>query len=139
MKTYLDPEPRKHSEWCNDLGLICQGTGCNTNQVLTYDEFCYLPETKLTKTRETSLYGFWQQYGDICGEVRIVKEWLESMNWEIVEPLTQQDFKDLNLFLGYDEFWEWSSGKISPKDAESSRDSYFKKIMGKLIKLFISR
>ncbi|GGF00777.1 hypothetical protein [Hymenobacter cavernae] len=113
MRTYKEPEPRSHASWCNDLGLVCKGKGCYTNQVLTYDEFCFLPDTILVKAKEAPLYGFWRKYGDVYGEPRTVKEWLEDLTLQIVEPLTEQDKQDCHLFLGYDEFWIWSSGKIA--------------------------
>ena len=86
---------------------------------MTYLEFCYLPETTLRKVNEGVSYGSWRQYGDIYGEARTVKEWIDDIGWHIVEP-TEDDLKDLNLFLGHDEFWEWGSGRIDqgPKRSE---------------------
>jgi hypothetical protein len=101
---------------------------------MTYLEFCFLPETSLSKVREGALYGFWRQYGDIYGEPRTVKEWLDDLGWQLVEP-TEDDLKDLTLFLGYDEFWEWSSGKIEQDSNASEGISLF----GKLRKLFAKK
>ena len=94
---------------------------------MTYLEFCYLPETTLRKVSEGASYGFWRQYGDTYGEARTVKEWLDDIGWHIVEP-TEDDLKDLNLFLGYDEFWEWSSGKIEQDAKDSEGISLFEKL-----------
>ncbi len=94
---------------------------------MTYLEFCFLPETTLRKTSEGALYGFWSQYGDIYGEPRTVKEWLEDIGWQLVEP-TEDDLKDLNLFLGHDEFWTWSGGKIEQDLNASAGISLFEKI-----------
>lgn len=101
---------------------------------MTYLEFCFLPETTLRKVSEGALYGFWRQYGDIQGEARTVKEWLTDIGWHIVDA-TEDDLKDLNLFLGHDEFWEWSSGKIEQDVKNSERIG----LLEKLKKLFAKR
>jgi hypothetical protein len=85
---------------------------------LTFDEFCFLPNVRLTKVKETELYSFWRQHGDVWGECRTVQEWLNDFNWEIVDP-TEEDLKDLNLFIGHDEFWDWSSGKVTDREKEN--------------------
>jgi len=120
MQPYPDPEPRSFSQWCSDLGISSQGKTWPDNQMMTYLEFCYLPETTLRRVSEGPLYGFWHQYGDIYGEARTVKEWLHDIGWHIVDA-TEDDLKDLNLFLGHDEFWEWSSGKIEQEVKNSGR------------------
>ena len=136
MKPYNDPEARKHSEWCLDLGLTCKGAGCNTTGILTYEEFCFLPDTKLTKVKTAPLYDFWKQYGDVYGEPRTVREWLDDINWQIVEPVTDEDIRELDLFLGHDEFWTWGSGKIEPADSSDSENSLFKMLRNGLTRLF---
>ena len=136
MKPYHDPEPRKHSEWCRDLGLICEGTGCNTNEILTYEEFCFLPETKLIKVKDEPLYGFWKQHGDVYGEARTVREWLEDTNQHIVEPITEEDVRDLDLFLGHDEFWTWGSGKMDDVGSADNESALFKTLANGFRKLF---
>lgn len=93
---------------------------------MTYLEFCCLPSTTLRKVREGALYGFWRQYGGIYGEARTVKEWLDDIGWHVVEP-TEDDSKDLNLFLGYDEFWEWGNGRIEQNANNLKRISLFEK------------
>jgi len=75
---------------------------------------CYYPNVKLYRVRDTELYGFWRTYGDVWGECRTVQEWLKDFEWELIEP-TPEDLTDMSLFLGHDEFWEWSSGKIEYK------------------------
>ena len=136
MKPYQDPEPRKHSEWCHDLGLVCEGNGCNTNEILSYEAFCFLSDTKLRKVKDAPLYGFWKPYGDVYGEPRTVREWLEDINWQIVEPLTEEDMHDLNLFLGYDEFWEWASGKIESKNSSNTENSLSKMLSNGFRRIF---
>ena len=118
MKPYQNPEPRKHSEWCCDLGLICEGTGCNTDEILTYDEFCFLPQTTLTKVSEGPLYGFWRKNGEARGEPRTIKEWLDDFGLQVVEPVSEQEIKDLDLFVGYDEFMDWASGIVDFNPAD---------------------
>lgn len=114
------PEPRSFSKWCEDLGIECQGECPNDESKMTYDEFCILPNVRLRKVRETSLYGFWRKNIDVStsGEYRTIKEWLEDIGAEIVDP-TEKELSDLNLFLGWDEFMDWSSGIIYFKDEES--------------------
>ena len=126
MKSYQDAGLRKYSEWCHDLRLICEGTGCNTDRPLTYEEFCFLPETKLIKVKDRPLYGFWKQYGDVYGEPRTAREWLEDTNQHIVEPLTEENIRDLALFLGHDEFCTWGNGTVEPIDSNSSENSSYK-------------
>ena len=99
---------------------------------MTYLEFCFLPEITLRKVSEGPAYGWWRRYGDIYGEARIVQEWLNDMGWHIVEP-TEDDLKDLNLFLDHDEFWEWSSGKI---EQDTTKDSEGTSLSEKLRKFF---
>ena len=127
MQPYPDPEPRIFAQWCNDLGISSDGRIWPDDQIMTYLEFCYLPETTLRKVSEGPVYGWWRQYGDIYGEARTVKEWLDDIGWHIVEP-TEDDLKDLNLFLGHDEFWEWSSGKIEQDAKDSEGISLFEKL-----------
>jgi hypothetical protein len=87
-----------------------------------------MPKTKLVKVKAGTLYGFWKQYGDVYGEARTVREWLEDTNQHIVEPLTEEDFRDLDLFLGYDEFWTWGSGKMDFNDSANSENTLSKKV-----------
>ena len=116
-RPYPEPEPRSFAQWCDDLGISCDGTCPDAGTILTFDEFCFLPNVRLTKVKEAELYGFWRQYGDVWGESRTVQEWLHDFNWEIVDP-TEEDLKDLNLFIGHDEFWDWSSGKVTDREKE---------------------
>ena len=127
MKPYSDPQPRSFIGWCQDLGLEAKGKQWPANQIMTYEEFCFLSETELRRVTEGPLYGFWHQFGDVFGEARTVKEWLNDIGWHIVEP-TKDDLKDMNLFLGHDEFWEWSSGKIEQDNKESDGISVFEKL-----------
>ena len=78
---------------------------------MSYEDFCFFPNTELRKVKDGELFGFWRMYGDIWGEPRTVDEWLTDFKWSLVDPTTH-DLKDLNLFLGHDEFWNWSSGKV---------------------------
>lgn len=128
MRPYPDPTPRSFSEWCQDFGLKAEGKEWPTSQVMAYDEFCYLPETRFRKVQTGPLYNFWQQYGDIYGEPRTVEEWLHSIGWHIVEP-TPDELKDLNLFLGHDEFWEWGSGIITPDNVRTTNNGLLAKLM----------
>jgi hypothetical protein len=116
-RPYSEPEPRSSAQWSKDLGIECEGNCPDANIMLTYDEFCFLPEVRLKKVRDTELYGWWREYGDVWGECRTVKEWLNDFNWELVEP-TDSELRDLNLFIGHDEFWSWSSGKVTDKANE---------------------
>ena len=127
MQPYTDPEPRSFAQWCIDLGINSEDRAWPPNQVMTYLEFCSLPETTLRKTSEGASYGFWCQYGDIYGEPRTVKEWLDDIGWHLVEP-TEDDLKDLNSFLGQDEFWTWSGGKIEQDLNASAGISLFEKL-----------
>ncbi|MCU7552845.1 hypothetical protein OCK74_27245 [Chitinophagaceae bacterium LB-8] len=113
-RPYSEPEPRSFVQWCIDLGVECEGKCPDASQKLTYDEFCFLPDVRLIKVRDTELYGWWRKHGDVWGECRTVKEWLEDFNWELVDP-TDSELKDVNLFIGHDEFWVWSSGKVTDK------------------------
>ena len=117
QRPYQEPEPRSFRVWCIDLGIECEGKCPDSIQMLTYDEFCFLTNVRFLKVRETELYGWWRSHGDIYGECRTVKEWLDDFNWELVDPL-DSELKDLNIFMGYDEFWEWSSGKVADKRKE---------------------
>ena len=85
-----------------------------------------MPETKLIKVKDRPLYGFWKQYGDVYGEPRTAREWLEDTNQHIVEPLTEEDIRDLALFLGHDEFCTWGNGTVEPIDSNSSENSSYK-------------
>ncbi|UOQ67440.1 hypothetical protein [Hymenobacter volaticus] len=122
MKAYSDPPPRSFAEWCHDLGISSEGGNWVSDQVMLYEEFCLLPDTKLRKIKEGPLYGFWRQYGDVFGEPRTVQEWLDDIGRVIVEP-TDDDTKDLTLFLGHDEFWEWIDGKIEWNEAINKTES----------------
>jgi hypothetical protein len=115
QRPYPEPDSRTFNQWCNDLGLECE-TPPNNNKVLTYDEFCFFQNIVLRKNKETKLYNWWRKYGDKWGECRTVKEWIKDFNWDEGE-LEAEDKRDLNIFIGYDEFRDWSSGKlsISPK------------------------
>ena len=119
-RPYPEPEPRSFAQWRADLGISCEGACPDAYTILTFDEFCLLPNVRLTKVKETELYGFWRQYGDVWGGSRTVKEWINDFNWKIVDP-TEEDLKDLNLFIGHDEFWGWSSGKVTDEEKENSR------------------
>ena len=114
VRPYEAPEPRPFEEWCIALGLEARPLQDRTNQRLSFDDFCYYPNVKLYRVRDTELYGFWRTYGDVWGECRTVQEWLKDFEWELIEP-TPEDLTDMSLFLGHDEFWEWSSGKIEYK------------------------
>lgn len=96
-KTYDSPNPRPFSVWLSAMGLVCDSKILQTDRTLTYDEFCSYPGVRLIKQDDGVLYGFWRQYGDICGEPRTVKGWLEDLRGEIVNP-TEDDLRDLNLF-----------------------------------------
>ena len=111
-RPYPAPEARSFAQWCTDLGIRCEGSCPDANSIITFDEFCFLPNVKLIKVKGTELDGFWLQYADIWGECRTVQEWLNDLNFEIVDP-TEEDLRDLSLFLGYDEFMNWSSGKVT--------------------------
>jgi len=122
-KPYPDPPPRTFEEWLDGLGLECEGPRPSYQDPLTYEDFAFLPgEHRYVKVRSGPLYGFWRQYGDIYGEPRTVQEWLNDLNLELVN-LTEDDLRDYNLFLGYDEFWEWSGGKVdmTPKSQEAKK------------------
>ena len=116
-RPYPEPEPRCFAQWCNDLGISCEGACPDNDTILTFDEFYSLADVRLTKVKDTELYGFWRQYGDVWGESRTVQEWLNDLNWEIVDP-TEEELKDRNLILGHDEFRDWSSGKVTDKEKE---------------------
>ena len=110
-RPYPEPEARTFKQWCDDLGLEAQPETLIEN-VLTYDEYCSMPGVTFRKTKEGTLYDWWRKYGGKWGEDRTIEEWIIDFNWDINE-LEKNDLKDLNLFLGHDEFWEWSSGKLS--------------------------
>ena len=111
QRPYKAPAPRSYKEWCDCLGLVPYPTPENQEIVLDYDDFCFYPNVELRKEREGECYGYWREFGDVWGECRTVEEWLQDFKWEMVEP-TVEDMADMNLFLGHDEFWEWSSGKV---------------------------
>ena len=113
-------QPRTFEQWCIDLGIECEGN-CPANEVMSYDEFCYFPNVRLWKVQETETYGFWRDGIDVrkSGENRTVKEWLEDMNMEIIDP-TPEELKELNLFLGWDEFMDWSSGIVCDKNKKDT-------------------
>jgi hypothetical protein len=127
MQPYPYPEPRSFAQWRSDLGISSQGKPWPDDHLMTYLEFCYLPETTLRKINEGTLYGFWRQYGDIYGEARTVEEWLHDIGWRIVGA-TEDDLQDLNLFLGYDEFWEWGSGRIEQDVKNPERTGLLEKL-----------
>ena len=110
-RLYPVPGPRTFGEWCFALGLRAQQNPQDTNIVLSYDDFCSLPETDLRKVEDGELYGFWRKHGDVWGESRTVSEWLKDFDMELISP-TEEDRNELNRFLGHDEFYEWSSGKV---------------------------
>lgn len=115
MKNYPDPSPRAFNDWLRDLGLRCETAPLQSLEPIAYDDFIRLTETcRLVLEAKGPLYDFWRIHGDIYGEARTVEEWLRDLKWELVDP-TQQDEKDLNLFLGYDAFCRWSSGKVDTK------------------------
>ena len=112
-RPYDTPLPRLFSQWCDDLGLKCIGNYPeNANDLLTFDEFTFYQNVKFYKISETSLYGFWRVYGDFLGECRTVKEWLNDLKMILVKP-TEKELSELTLFLGYDEFRNWSSGIVA--------------------------
>jgi hypothetical protein len=117
-------EPRTFEQWCIDLGIECEGRYAG-NEVMSYDEFCCFPNVRLWKVQETELYGFWRDGKDVSqsDENRTVKEWLEDMNMEIVDP-TQKELNELNLFLGWDEFMDWSSGIVADKNKKATFDIF---------------
>jgi hypothetical protein len=127
-KTYQNPEPRTFKNWCDSLGLTPYPAPENIEMVLSYDVFCFFPDIELRKEREGELYGFWREYGDLFGECRTVDDWLRDFEGEIVNP-TADDLKDMDLFIGHDQFWEWSSGKVEFKESSLWQD--FKKMMKK--------
>ncbi len=42
---------------------------------------------------------------------RTARAWLAALDLELPDP-TDEDLRDLDVAMGYDEFWEWSSGKV---------------------------
>jgi hypothetical protein len=110
---YVDPEPRTFPEWCKDLGLTCKGNCPLGNEKLTFYEFCFYPEVKLYKVSDGLLYGFWKNYEEFWVS-RTVKDWLDDLDFELVNP-TESELSDLNLFIDYDGFWDWSSGIVTDK------------------------
>lgn len=116
-RPYPEPEARTFKKWCEDLGL--QGNPDSTNENrLSYDDFCFMPNTIFRKIDVGNLYNWWRKFGDKWGECRTIKEWINDFNWDINE-LEQNDLKDLNLFIGHDEFWKWSGGKLSNRSNKS--------------------
>lgn len=111
-RPYPEPPPRTFDEWLVVLGLTCESGRPTTAKPLTFDEFTSYPGVRLLKTHEGELYGYWRIYGDVWGEVRTVREWLEDLRYELVNP-ADEDWKDMNLVLGYDEFRDWSHGKVT--------------------------
>jgi hypothetical protein len=109
---FEEPAPRLFSQWCEDFGLECRAGCPEEDKVLSYDEFCYSPEMKLYKVKEGHLYGFWKNYQMEWSECRTVQEWLDEFDLELVDP-TPEELNDLNLFLGYDPFHQWSSGIVT--------------------------
>lgn len=97
-RPYDPPSPRAYKNWLDDLGLNCVGNCPLDDKVFNFDEFDSLPEIKLYKIKDTDLYGFWRQYGDVWGESRTVEEWLNDLELEIVDP-TEEELRELNLFL----------------------------------------
>ena len=112
LPSHRAPEPRSFDHWLQELGLVCEGPHPGTGALLlTHDDLTNLTgKYRLLKRNEGALYGWWRQCPD-RGEPRTVREWLDDFSWEIVEP-TESDTDDLDLFLGHDEFWRWSSGKV---------------------------
>src|SRR4051812_9675379 len=101
-RPYLEPPPRSFANWCIDLGLQCEGNCPEENDIiLTYDDFCFYPHVKFLKINPSSLYGFWRVYGDMWGECRTIREWLEDFKWKLVNP-TRPELQDLDLFIGHD-------------------------------------
>jgi hypothetical protein len=60
-----------------------------------------------------------QSEADLPGAPRTVRQWLADMNFELYEP-TEETLRDLDTVMGYDEFWQWSSGKADPVDDRKS-------------------
>jgi hypothetical protein len=122
MKTYSrpypEPESRTFEEWRIDLGLEYVGNVAS-DEKLDWDTFCFYPEVTLRKTKNSELYGWWRLHGDNWGECRTVEEWINDFNWD-KSDLEEDDLNDLNLFLGHDEFWNWSSGKLPLQSKEES-------------------
>ncbi|MDO7875720.1 hypothetical protein Q5H93_13325 [Hymenobacter sp. ASUV-10] len=129
QRPYPEPAPRSFAHWCHDLGLTVEGKFPSSDTILNFDAFCSLPNVRLIKTEDSELYGFWRQYGDVWSESRTIQEWLDDYNWEVINP-TEEDAKDLSLFLGYDEVWEWGSGKIAVREkAETGIFNSIKKLL----------
>lgn len=74
------------------MGLTCESAIPVEPAILTYDEFLFYPGVRLRKAIPSDLYGFWRQYGDVWGEPRTVKEWLDLESPEVEEP---EDFSVL--------------------------------------------
>ena len=69
---------------------------------------------RIVKTADGPLYGFWGKHRGIYGKLRVAREWLKDFHWSLVDP-SPGDLANLDLFLGHDEFWAWSSGKVETK------------------------
>jgi hypothetical protein len=125
-------ESRTFPKWCEDLGLECQGKFPDEETIMTYDEFCVVPDVRLIKVRRTALYGFWRKgvTARYSGESRTVQEWLDDVGLEIVDP-TQNELNDLNLFLNWDDFVNWSSGIVTDKE-NTSNLNWFARLNNKL-------
>jgi hypothetical protein len=54
-----------------------------------------------------------QSEDNLPGAPRTVRRWLADMKFELYEP-TEENLRDLDTVMDYDEFWEWSSGKAEP-------------------------
>lgn len=131
QRPYPTPEPRLFSQWCKDLGLKCVGDCPEDEGPLTFDEFTLYPHVKLYKVTDTELYNFWRAYNKDKEwvEGRMVQEWLNDYNLELVEP-TEKELSELNLYLDWDGFMNWSAGIITEK--ESNKPSLLQRLLNRL-------
>jgi len=129
QRPYPTPEPRSFNDWRNDLGLKCDGNCPTDTRLLTFDEFHLVPNVVFYRVADTSLYGFWRKYGNVWTENRTVKEWLDDYGQELVEP-TDKELSELNLYLDWDGFMDWSAGIIT--DKESNKPSLLERLLNRL-------
>ncbi len=135
---YAAPQQREFVAWLDALGLVVDGNTPDVKGKLSYDEFLEVTDhLRLLKRNDGPLYGFWRAHGDVWGEPRTVREWLTDFEWGLVDP-APQDIADLDLFLGHDEFWEWSNAKVEARGKPTGTPRWMWMIVGLFILILVA-